>query len=223
MLPPVFLMLTVWPSRRFIVSMHFTANAAIVAFCFWKSLPVSDISTVLTKASIPLIAMPLIVFAVTFALQLLMLLLSSAILAASSRRSVSRVLWDLMSFPRMSEMLLYHLVTVHALWQAPFYGWLLLISAWVRRAPFLWSFLPPIALCYLEKIVLGTTHLLGLVASRFGGGMEALFASGTFPMDPMTQLTPMRFLTAPELWIGLAITMACLIVAARFRRYRGPI
>lgn len=188
---------------------------------FWKSLPVSDLSTVLIKASIPLIIMPLIVFAVTVATQLLMLLLSSAILAASGQ-SVS-ALWDVMSFPRMSAMLLYHLVTVHALWQAPFFGWLLLVSAWARRTPFLWAFLPPIAICYLEKIIFNTTHLLALVTDRIGGGMEALVASGTFPMDPMTQLTPMQFLAAPGLWIGLAITAACLAGAARLRHYRGPI
>lgn len=188
---------------------------------FWKSLPVSDLSTVLIKASIPLIIMPLIVFAVTVATQLLMLLLSSAILAASGQ-SVS-ALWDVMSFPRMSAMLLYHLVTVHALWQAPFFGWLLLVSAWARRTPFLWAFLPPIAICYLEKIIFNTTHLLALVTDRIGGGMEALVASGTFPMDPMTQLTPMQFLAAPGLWIGLAITAACLAGAVRLRHYRGPI
>jgi len=31
---------------------------------------------------------------------------------------------------QVSLMLLYHLVTVHALWYAPFYGWLLLVSVW---------------------------------------------------------------------------------------------
>lgn len=188
---------------------------------FWKSLPVSDLETVLSKASIPLIFMPLYIFAVTFVTQLLMLLLSSAILAASGQ-SVS-TLWNVMEFPRMSEMLLYHLVTVHALWQAPYFGWLLLISAWARRTPFLWAFLPPIALCYLEKIIFNTTHLLALVSDRLGGGMEALVVSGTFPMDPMTQLTPLRLLSAPGLWIGLAITAACLAAAVRLRHYRGPI
>jgi hypothetical protein len=69
---------------------------------FWKSLPVSDLTTVLSKASIPLVVLPLLVFAITVASQLIMLLLSAAVLlvsgtstatpwsrSASSRRSRS--------------------------------------------------------------------------------------------------------------------------------------
>ena len=50
---------------------------------FWKSLPVSDLTTVLAKASIPLVVLPLIVFMVTVATHLTMLLLSSAVLLVS--------------------------------------------------------------------------------------------------------------------------------------------
>ena len=50
---------------------------------FWKSLPVSDLTTVLSKASIPLVVLPLLVFAITVALQLIMLLLSTAVLLVS--------------------------------------------------------------------------------------------------------------------------------------------
>src|SRR6266699_5785001 len=45
---------------------------------FWKSLPVSDLTTVLSKASIPLVVLPVIIFAITVATQFIMLLLSSA-------------------------------------------------------------------------------------------------------------------------------------------------
>ena len=41
---------------------------------FWKSLPVSDLTTVLSKASIPIVVLPLLTFAVTVATQLIMLL-----------------------------------------------------------------------------------------------------------------------------------------------------
>ena len=37
---------------------------------FWKSLPVSDLTTVLSKAAIPLVVMPFVTFVVTAALQL---------------------------------------------------------------------------------------------------------------------------------------------------------
>src|SRR5262249_31720233 len=40
---------------------------------FWKSLPVSDTTTVLSKASIPIVVVPLFAFALTVATQLVML------------------------------------------------------------------------------------------------------------------------------------------------------
>ena len=48
------------------------------------------------------------------------------------------MLWTQLSFPRMTLMLLYHMLTIHALCHAPFYGWLLFVSAWARRAVFVW-------------------------------------------------------------------------------------
>ena len=124
----------------------------------------------------------------------------------------------------MSLLLLYHLVTAHGLWQWPLYGWLLLVSAWAPRAPFVWAFLPPLALCYLEKIAFNTTHFLSLLRYRLeGNGMEAITVAGTLPMNPMTQLTPLRFLSSPGLWIGLALTAVFIAAAVRMRRYRGPI
>src|SRR5205823_11768547 len=44
---------------------------------FWKSLPVSDLTTVLSKAIIPLALLPLIAFVIVIATQLVMLLWTS--------------------------------------------------------------------------------------------------------------------------------------------------
>ena len=78
---------------------------------FWKSLPVSDLTTVLSKASIPLVVLPLLTFAITVATQWIMLLLSSAVLLASGLSVAT--LWTQLPLFQMSLMLLYHLVTVH--------------------------------------------------------------------------------------------------------------
>lgn len=189
---------------------------------FWKSLPVSDLTTVLAKASIPFVVLPLLSFTITVVTQFIMLLLSSAVLAGNGQSVAT--LWTQLSFFRMSLLLLYHLLTVHVLSTAPLYGWLLLVSVWARRAPFLWAVLPPLAIGYLEKITFNTTHFADLLRySLEGSGMEAVTAPGTLPMDPMTQLTPGHFLGSPGLWIGLAIAAAFLAAAVRLRRYREPI
>jgi ABC-2 type transport system permease protein len=188
---------------------------------FWKSLPVSDLTTVLSKASIPFVVLPLLTFAITIATQWIMLLLSTAALWANGLNAAT--LWTQLSFFQTSLYLLYHLVTVHSLWQAPIYGWLLLVSAWARRAAFLWAVLPLLAIGAVERLLFNTQHFVGMLENRFsGGGAEALTMPGTFPMNPMTHLTPGTYLSSSGLWIGLVFTAACLAAAVRLRRYRGP-
>jgi ABC-2 type transport system permease protein len=187
---------------------------------FWKSLPVSDLITVLSKLAIPLLILPLLSFAITITTQFLMLVLSSAILAGSGVNVAA--LWTDVSFLRISLVILYHLLTVHGLWYAPLYGWLLLVSAWVPRAPFLWAFLPPFVICGVEKIAFNTSYFLALLRYRLlgpGGSMGREHADTDF----MATLIPDHFFSTPGLWTGLAVAAVFLYAAARLRRYRGPI
>jgi ABC-2 type transport system permease protein len=189
---------------------------------FWKSLPVSDLTTVLSKLTIPLIILPLLSFAIAVATQFVMLLLSSVALLGSGQNIGA--LWARMSFFHMSLMLLYHIATVHGLWYAPLYGWLLLVSAWAPRAPFIWAFLPPFVIWGLEKIVFQTSHFLAMLQYRLTGPEPSSAAAphGTV-MEIISALTLAQFLTTPGLWIGLIIAAALLFAAVRLRRYRGPI
>jgi ABC-2 type transport system permease protein len=194
---------------------------------FWKSLPVSDLTTVLSKACIPLVVLPLLVFAITVTLQLIMRLLSLAVLVVSGAGAAT--LWTRLPLFQMELVLLYG-VTVLALWHAPIYCWLLLLSGWARRAVFLWAVLPPLAIGVFEKIAFHTSYFGSLLKDRLFG-----FAAGAFdlkdkagvPVDahfiPLTQLAPGRFLSSPGLWIGLAFAAACIAAAVRLRRYRDPI
>ena len=188
---------------------------------FWKSLPVSDLTTVLSKAAIPLVVLPLLTFAITVLTQLIMVLMSSAVVLGSGLSVAT--LWTRLSLPQTWLGLLYHLVTVHSLWYAPIFGWLLLVSAWARRAPILWAVLPAVTIAFVEKIAFNTTHFAAMVANRIAGGAEAVIAPGSTPMDPMTHLTPLHFLSSAGLWVGLAMTAAFLAAAVRLRRYQGPI
>jgi len=188
---------------------------------FWKSLPVSDTTAVLAKASIPFVVLPLITFAVTVAAQWIMLLLSSAVLLGNGLSA--DMLWTHVHLFPMSLMLLYHLITVHVLWHAPFYGWLFLISAWARRAAFLWAVLPIIAIAFVEKIAFNTSHFATFLGDRLGGGAEAMTLPGSMPIDPGVHITLGRYLGTPGLWIGLAFTAICLAAAVQLRRYRSPV
>ena len=188
---------------------------------FWKSLPVSDRTTVLSKACIAIVFVPLLAFAITVILQTIMLLLGSAVLL--ERGESVTAYWTQVSLFQMSLMLLYHLVTVHILWHAPIYSWMLLVSAWAKRATFLWAFLPPIAICVVEKIAFNSMHFCNLLMRRLAGGPEAMAMGDTFPIDPAMHITPGNFLVSPGLWLGLIFAAAFLAGAVRLRRYREPI
>jgi len=188
---------------------------------FWKSLPVSDTTTVLSKASIPLVVLPLLTIAITVAMQVIMLLLSSVVLQGNGL-SVANY-WTQLSLFQTALMLIYHLLTVHVLGHAPFYGWMLLVSAWARRAAILWATLPLLAIGFVEKIAFNTSYFGTMLIQQLAGGEEAVPFQGRMPIDPGMQLTPGHFLLSPSLWLGLAVTAAFLFAAVRLRRNREPI
>src|SRR5262249_36343068 len=97
---------------------------------FWKSLPVSDSTTLLSKATIPLIVLPLVTFAIVVVTQLLMMLWTSALLISHGMSPAST--WIYVPLFRNSFILLYGLAAI-ALWHAPMYGCSPLFSRSPRR------------------------------------------------------------------------------------------
>ena len=190
---------------------------------FWKSLPVSDRTAVLAKASIPLVVLPLLTFALIVVTQLFLLLSSTAVLAGRGPHVAT--LWSHVNFFERAAALFYGVIAI-ALWHAPVYGWLLLVSGWTRRSAFLWAVFPVLALGAFERIAFGTSTIGAFLQHRATGWLTLAFAAsapGSGSADPLAAITAGRFLSNPGLWIGLAIAAACLAAAVRLRRYRGPV
>jgi ABC-2 type transport system permease protein len=204
---------------------------------FWKSLPVSDVTTVLSKAFIPLVALPVIAFAVILATQLLMLLIGTLIVMSSGESPA--LLWAQASVFRNPWVLVYGLITL-ALWYAPLYGWLFVVSAWAQRAPILWAVLPPFVLAIIEKITFNTTYVAALLRSRLAGGFShafivrtkesgaALGDGGGHGAERMAQAfsaipDPAKFVSSPAVWIGVVVAVAFFALAVWLRRRRDPI
>jgi ABC-2 type transport system permease protein len=189
---------------------------------FWKSAPVSDLITVLSKAAIPIVVLPLLAFAVTVLTQWIMLMISSAVLLGSGQNVA--ILWSRVGIFHRWPMLLFHFLCIHGLWQSPIYAWLLLISGLARRVPILWASLPPLTVGIVEKVAFNTTYFGSLIGNRFTGGSEGVaIMERSRAMDPTMLFAPLQFLINPGLWIGLAVTAAILTAAVRLRRYRGPV
>jgi ABC-2 type transport system permease protein len=194
---------------------------------FWKSLPVSDLTTVLSKVAIPLVVLPLIVLAVSVILQQIMRLLSLAVLVMNGGSAAT--LWNRLPLGDMELVTLYGTVVI-VLWHAPIYCWFMLVSGWARRAVFLWAVLPLLAIAAMENIAFHTSFLGSMLLSRLVGFSEAAFDlkdKNGVPVDthfiPLTQLVPGRFFSSPGLWLGLLLAAALLAAAVRLRRYREPL
>lgn len=194
---------------------------------FWKSLPVSDFTTVISKASIPLVILPALVFAISVVLQVFMRFATLAVLLINGAGAATE--WNRLPFLQMQLVLLYGVVVI-TLWHAPIYCWLLLVSGWARRAAFLWAVLPGIVLSIFEMVAFHTSYMGLMFRDRLFGFVAAAFDltdKNGVPVDahfiPISQLAPGRFLSSPGLWLGLVFAAICLVAAVRLRRYRGPL
>lgn len=187
---------------------------------FWKSLPVSDLTSVLAKLSVPMLVLPAVAFCVVLACQVFMLATSTAVLLASEPGP--GLLWSHLPIVRMTVVMVYGLL-VHALWHAPLYAWLLFLSGWARRTPFLWALLPPVLLLALEKGALHTSLFASFLGRRLVGAMHVAFTDGRDgDILRLSQLTPLRFLTTPGLWLGLAAAALLVLATVHLRRRREP-
>ena len=188
---------------------------------FWKSLPVSDLTTVLGKASIPILILPLLTFAITVVTQFIMAILSTLVMLGSGVGSAA--LWNHLPLLPMWAMLFGHIFGFHGLWYAPFYGWLLLVSGWARRAAFLWAALPPLVLGFGEKIAFNTSYFGRYLEYRFSGHPETVvYIAGNLNTEQLPHLGFFHLLSSPGLWAGLAVTAVFLVAAVQLRRYREP-
>jgi ABC-2 type transport system permease protein len=191
---------------------------------FWKSLPVSDEKTVLSKLLVALLVVPLGVFALGLLVSLSFVGVWE--LNAAFGRLPPIPGWDTLAWLK-GEMALLACVMVGVLWYAPFAAYLLVVSAWARRSPFLWATVPVVLAPLLERMAFGTTYLWNLLAYRTYGIWQTLFPYphlGRGRADALASVFgQLRFGAAfrdIDLWLGLAVTAALVFAAIRLRRYR---
>ena len=187
---------------------------------FWKSLPVSDGAAVLAKVAIPMVVLPAITFALIVATQVVMLLVMSIALLIGG---VSPATTWAHANPFAQPLILLYGIAANALWHAPLFAWLLLVSAWARRAVVVWATVPFFAYAAIERIF-DQGALPDLLRHRIVGAIGLAFDyRGQGTVYKLSQLTPLRFLTAPGLWVGLVLAAVFLAGAVRLRQQREPI
>jgi ABC-2 type transport system permease protein len=190
---------------------------------FWKSLPVSDRVAVLSKAAIPGLVLPLILFVAVVAANVVMITLQSVVWTLQGFDP--RALWARLDLPFLWLSLLYGLPFM-VLWYAPLYAWMLFVSSWARRWPFLWGAAPLVAVLMVEHLALHHTPAHWLLERWLAGGVIQPYTrggGGTVWIHRLADLEPVRLYTLPALWVGVVLAAVFLALTVRMRRSRGPI
>lgn len=207
---------------------------------FWKSLPLSDTQTVLSKVLSAVLVAPLIAALASIATMLLFMGVISVV-AITHGGDPMQLIWGPASPLTLAGG---HLswIPVYALWSLPTVGWLLLCSAWAKSKPFLWAVMLPL----FAGVIVSTTKIMGLfgmttgwfwqhvVGRLLGGtlpGVDLLYRAGPHGLNQDVErfvelLSPAQTLSAlamPQLWIGAAFGVLFIVLATLLRRRAGEI
>ncbi|MBX3704304.1 MAG: ABC-2 transporter permease [Steroidobacteraceae bacterium] len=200
---------------------------------FWKSLPLSDAETVLSKFAVAAVVIPLVALAGAVLAQLIVAAGGSAKLAMAGE--AAGIMWQPQAIMGGIVMAAVWCVTA-MFWFAPVIGYLMLASAWAPRGPFLWAVLPPAALYMFEKVLLQTNYVGDFIKERLFGMLRIVRPETVAQVDPKTgeevgreviKLSELDlsgslrdFYASADLWLGV-VAAALLIAAAMWvRRYR---
>jgi ABC-2 type transport system permease protein len=190
---------------------------------FFKSLPLTDSATVFSKLFVAIIAIPLVYFAAADISALLM----AFVISVRARLVFGNILWHPELWLQQQALWLYVIAT-GILWYLPIVGWLLLVSAWAKRAVILQAVLPPLAIMLAERLFLGSHVATIVFRDRLLGGSYAAFhhpinwslAKGEMTPGVWQLPNPVGFLSSAEVWIGVLIGAAFIAGAVQLRKRR---
>jgi ABC-2 type transport system permease protein len=200
---------------------------------FWKSLPISDATTVLIKLLVGMVIIPLVYFVAADATALL----AAFILSIRARAAIGSSLWNGEVWVQMQVLWIYVVVTA-AIWYLPIAGWLMLVSAWAKRAVMLWAILPPLLVYILERVFFGTKTVGHIISRRLMGlpsvainDPQELWTHGGNVVDNAAAtstsvwqlINPSGFFSSAETWIGVAVGAVLIVGAIQLRMRRSEI
>jgi len=197
---------------------------------FWRSLPITDAETVISKLLTSVLAIPLIAFAVIIVTHLLILAITGIFVSIKGGSSMFLIWKSAPLFDVWAGLLI--ITILLPIWFSPFIGWFLFVSAWTKRSPLLMAFLPLMLVPTLEYWVLRTHLIWDAILSRFqqlpifkGIDPEAFFNEREFiaNVDAVSLLAYIdlgKFFTSPAMWAGVVVTGLFVTAAIYVRRYR---
>jgi len=197
---------------------------------FWRSLPVTDAETVLSKLLTALIVLPTAAVLGIIATHLANLVVTS-IWVSMKGADAGMLIWGSVALLD-NWAAAFIVVLASGIWMSPFIGWFLLVSAYTKRSPLLMAFMPLILIGLLEGIIL-RTHVFAENVFARGDGFpifrtvdidrffdEEQWRIGDGATSLLQHLDVVRFLTSPSMWAGLVVCGLLCTGAIYVRRYR---
>jgi ABC-2 type transport system permease protein len=197
---------------------------------FWRSLPVTDAETVVSKLITAIIVIPAVTVVGIIATHLTNLIIVS-IWVSMKGGDGGMLIWGSVSF--LDNWLAAFIVVIAlGIWMSPFVGWFLLVSAYTKRAPLLMAFMPLILIGLLEGIIFRSHVFAENVLARGDGlplfrmmGIEKFFDDEKWRIadgatNLLVHLDVVKFLTSPALWAGILVCGLLSTAAIYVRRYR---
>ena len=197
---------------------------------FWRSMPVTDAETVVSKLIIALIIIPGAAIIGIIATHLVNLIVTS-VWVSMKGGDASLLIWGSVSlFDNWLAAVIVILAT--GIWMSPFVGWFLFVSAYSKRSPLAMAFMPLFLIALLEKIILRTHIFVEYVLGR-GEGMPLIrtenverffdeeqwrIAEGGTSL--LVHLDILQFLTSSAMWAGVIVCGLLSTAAIYVRRYR---
>lgn len=173
---------------------------------FWKSLPVGDGTAIAGKAAVPLIIIPVL----TFAMVLVCQLVARVTFAGTGGRFQSAL-----ASPGGAIVE----AAVGALWIAPVYAWILLVSARARRAVLLVALLPAMLASMVERLA---TNSNTISQALFHRGIGRYWPRGHLDLvggiDALAMAPATVLLRSASLWMGAIVAALLLVGVVRARR-----
>lgn len=201
---------------------------------FWKSMPVSDTMTVVSKLVTVIVVAPLFAWAILQLTSIAIMLLGT-IFAWISDASAWSNIWQpsnlfVIAFYQLQAFY------VAVLWAAPIIGYLLLVSSWTKKVPFLVATVPVVLVIIAESIVTNTAYVVSYIGERFvmiwsayitpvgkiAGNFDDIFENDApdFIKDEWVPTTFGKHMVDTDLWLGLIACAVLVGVAIFIRRYR---
>ena len=199
---------------------------------FWRSMPVTDAETVISKLLVTLLVIPVVTFGLAAVVEIVVLIISS-IWVSMRGASAWNLIWNAAPLFDTWAVTLTMFVT-SALWFAPFFGWFLLVSGFTKRSPFLMGIVPILLLPMLGSLILKTNLFWEILASRGPQANpifptldsirfideDALIGAVSEGMTMMSLLDFGRFFASIDMWLGLIVCGLFAGGAVYVRRYR---